>query len=119
MTPAKLATAVVQYIQRNPDCSYERIKARARELVIPQHTFMAAMAMVHKRRDIRTDKNLCYRYEEPAPRKTIDWRLPTELYPIQDDTNNADHPIFADLDLSFLFMTVEERQAFFLKEHSI
>jgi len=101
---------VVQFIQRNPDCSYDDIKARARELQIPDHQLMGVMAKVHKRRDIRTTQDLRYRYHEPKPRTTTNWRY--EPYPTMDSTNNAEHEVFAGMDFSSLFLTPEERHAY-------
>ena len=73
-----------------------------------------ALEAIHRQKDIekRTrGDTVIYSIQRPRTRRTIDWRIPVEDYPLMDTSTNAEHPVFRDMDYSVLFMTPEERIA--------
>lgn len=72
-----------------------------------------ALRVIHSQKDIEKKTrgdDVIYCIKRPRTKTAIGWRLPDELYPVMDSTNDASHPIFKDMDFSVLFMSVEERQ---------
>lgn len=106
---SELSERIIAYILAHHPITYERIEEVALGKGFTQLAVMGAMELVHRDKRVeQTTKGdtIQYRpYVAPPPKEHFKSTIP---YPVMDETNNADHPAFADLDYSYLFLTPEE-----------
>lgn len=104
-----LRDRIIRRIVAQHPVTYEKLKSLVLGIGHTEIEFMEALESVHRdKRVVQTTvgDTIQYRpYVAPLVKEHFVRSVP---YPSMDDTNNADHPAFADLDYSYLFLTPEE-----------
>lgn len=112
MTSTKLADLITLRIRADGPISFDSLEERATSKGIDLDLFYAAMEIVNKKRIIEiVGKN----YREKIKKKTgfehVSWV--TDNYPrMVPGVDDASHPIFDDVDYSYLFMTPDEAKEY-------
>lgn len=104
MTREELADLIFRRIYCDGPLTFDELEARALEKGIDIDLFYAAMEIVQRHRKLRVQgkkymKRVNRTYEPP---KRPDYP------PMIPGVNDASHPIFADIDYSWMFLTPDE-----------
>ena len=114
--PVKLAAKIGVYIAKNAPVSYSELATRANGHEVDPGIFLNAMAIIHRSKVIEAKNSkddivyVVKKKVEKGPGSHLTWVR--NNYPAMTKENSADHPAFADLDFSHLFMTPEEAEKF-------
>lgn len=105
----ELKERIIAYILSHHPITYDRLEEVAMGKGFNQLQIMQAMEAVHRdKRVVQTTTGDTIQYRPYVVPPVKQHFVSTVPYPHMDDTNNAEHPIFADLDYSYLFLTPEE-----------
>ncbi len=104
-----LKERIIAYILAHHPITYDRLEEVTMGKGFNQLQIMDAMEQVHRDKRVTQTTHgntIQYRpYIAPPVKEHFKSTIP---YPPMDETNNADHPAFADLDYRYLFLTPEE-----------
>lgn len=107
--PVQLAAKIARFIVQEKETHYEVIRARAYSHGIPDGILDNALQILHRNKMI-VHHNQVYKIAPPpkpkAPLSHLTWL--NEHYPRMDETNDANHPAFNDIDLSWMFLPPAE-----------
>ena len=120
--PVKLAAKVARYIEKQgKPVTYEELEQRAQSKGIDSGLFETAVTFLHKRKRVEykaKGDTIVYTVKaEPKPKEPgshLTWVR--NNYKYMDETNNANHPAFNELDFSYLFLTPEEMKQFKIEQ---
>lgn len=105
----ELRDRIIRRIVAQHPVTYETLEQLVLSVGYTELEFMEAMEAVHKDKRVvqtTTGDTIQYRpFIAPPKKEPFTCTVP---YPTMDATNNADHPAFATLDYSYLFLTPEE-----------
>ncbi len=110
---------IITRIINRGEVTLMELESRATERGISLSELYDALERVH--RDKRVERtvrkgDIVYKVAKPkkSPLSHLTWK--NENYPEMDETNNAGHPAFADLDFSWMFLPPEEIELWQLKK---
>lgn len=105
----ELKERIIAYILNHHPITYTEVENVALGKGFSQLAVMDAMELVHKDKRItqstRGDEIVYRPYIAPPVKEPFKSAIP---YPEMNETNDAHHPAFADLDFSYMFLTPEE-----------
>lgn len=106
---SELKDRIIKRIVAQYPVTYEKLEELVLSKGYTEIQFMEAMELVHRDKRVTQTTHgdtIQYRpYIAPLVKEHFKSTVP---YPPMDSTNNADHPAFADMDFSYLFLTPEE-----------
>lgn len=109
-----LAEKLVTKIVDSGPITIDQLDARAVKLGIDMNVLDQALQHVHKCKSIERKVlkgTLTYSYKKVVVKKK-EYFTSTVPYPPSDETNNADHPIFASMNFDYLFLKPEELERY-------
>lgn len=107
---------ILKTIENNSPITYSEIEERASKHGLVGDELDELLSIVGKDKRVRATargNEIVYKWVKPVvklPGSHLTWVR--ENYVPMNETNNADHPAFADLDFSFLFLSPEEKKQY-------
>lgn len=112
MTKQSLAESIFKRIYVDGPFTFDELEARALEKGVDIDLFYEAMEIVQRHRKLRvTGKKYEKRVNRPDPISHTTW-IRNNYPPMIPGVNDASHPIFDDVDFSYLFLTPAEMKEY-------
>jgi len=105
----ELKDRLIRRIVAQHPVTYDKLQELSQSVGYTELQFMEAMELVHRdKRVVQSTSGETIIYRPYIARPEKEHFKSTIPYPPMDETNNANHPIFDGIDLSYLFLTPEE-----------
>lgn len=113
MDKIKLSELIALRIRVDGPLTFADLEAKAVDKGIALELFYSAMEMVNKRKDLHITGTTYKKKEQVVPtfNSHLEWTR-KNYPPMIPGVNDANHEIFAGIDLSFLFMTPDEAKEY-------
>lgn len=110
--PVQLATKIARFIVEARETHIDVIRARAAAHAIPEGILDNALVILHRNKMIVRTNGVYKVAPPPKPKEPLShlsWVR--NNYPIMNETNDANHPAFNDIDFSWMFLPPAEIEA--------